>query len=347
MSLSPNQMYPGSTLADSNYQDGKYKDSTATNVYDGTPLNNLMFNQNLAFQDAIMNAAQLTYSGTTDTPATSQLFTALELSRPVANKLEGNQNFNVQSDTGANLPAAGGRTYAVGTEFTAGKIVTGSSLSSSKYTGGLFSASSGSYYVEYDGDFSGGFYGIKLADDTISQAGVSLSVVNGKTRITVNMAVAPSHKFVGLSEKKGIWPDINDLESKRKYEHQYNYILVTASTYSENGDEYAADKVTSTSSLPQNISTQTRYTIANPFGNNVRFEAVAEVFVNGIWTPAIGGFAGDNDSSGFIAGYVRNVGLVVQTARNVLVNASYLTLNLSNGTSSVSSAPCRIWCKRV
>ena len=347
MSLSPNQMYPGSTLVDTNYKDGKYKDSTAVGVYDGTPLNNLMFNQNLAFQDAIMNAAQLTYSGTSDTPATSQLFTALELSRSVVNRFEGNQNFNVQSDDNSILPNSVSRSYSVGSEFTAGKFVTGATLFGVKYTGGLLSASSGSYYVEYDGNFSNNFYGIKLADNTISQTGVSLSVANGKTRITVNMATAPSHKFVGLSEKKGVWPDISDFESKRRYEHKYNYILVTANTYSANGDEFFADKVTATSSLPQNISTKNRYTITNPFGTNVRFEAIAEVFVNGVWTPTIGGFAGDDDSTGIIAGYVRSVGLVIQTAKSALANAAALTLNLSNGTGSVSSAPCRIWCKRV
>ena len=121
-------------------------------------------------------------------------------------------------------------------------------------------------------------------------------------------------------------------------------LVVSSSGYTTNGDE--PDNVVE-SSLTREHHNCTRYVVNNPFGTNVRFRAEAEIFVNGIWTPTIGGFAGDNDSTGLIAGYVRDEGLVIQTARNALANAAYLTLNLSGGTTATSSgAPCRVWCYR-
>ena len=122
--------------------------------------------------------------------------------------------------------------------------------------------------------------------------------------------------------------------------------LVTSTSYSSNGDEPAS--VVTRSTLPNVITTNTRYVLTNPFGTNVRFRAEPEVYINSKWTPVIGGFAGDSDSTGLIAGYMRGEGLIIQTGNNALAqsNAS-LTLTLAGtGSGTVSSAPCRIWCYR-
>lgn len=78
MSLSAKQMYPTATEPDPAYIDDKFKDSSAPGAYDGTPLDKILHNQNLALTDAIMNAAGESYNGIVDTPATSQIFGAMK-----------------------------------------------------------------------------------------------------------------------------------------------------------------------------------------------------------------------------------------------------------------------------
>lgn len=129
------------------------------------------------------------------------------------NYLIGDQNFNVEGSTGDPLPSSTPTGYTVGAELTATRTVVSANLVNATFDSGLFDADSGSYYQEYDGEFPDAFYGIKLADNSIVQTGCTLSIVSGKTRITVDMSVAPAHKFAGISESVGIWPDVGDEES--------------------------------------------------------------------------------------------------------------------------------------
>lgn len=84
MAYSVAQMYPSAFTADVNFVDGKYKNSSAPGVYDGTPLDNLLFNQNLALFDALMLEAGLTYNNSADIPSTSQLHKAIQIVREVS-----------------------------------------------------------------------------------------------------------------------------------------------------------------------------------------------------------------------------------------------------------------------
>jgi len=129
----------------------------------------------------------------------------------VENRLKANQNFNVAGADGQ--ISATPQTFTVGQEFANGRFVVNADLVNATYSAGLINADSGSYYVEYEGDFTGDFYGIKLADNSVVQTGVTISLESGNTRLTIDMSVAPSHKFAGLSEQAGVWQDINDKDS--------------------------------------------------------------------------------------------------------------------------------------
>lgn len=132
----------------------------------------------------------------------------------VENRFKGNQNWNVEGSTGDPLPSSTPTTYTVGAEIAAGRFCVDADLVNATYAGSLFDADSGSYYIEYDGDFTGDFYGIKLADNTIVQTGCSISLESGKTRVTVDMSLAPAHKFLQFSENVGVAPDVSDDESR-------------------------------------------------------------------------------------------------------------------------------------
>lgn len=130
----------------------------------------------------------------------------------VENFFKTNQNWNIVGKEGNPIPSASARIYASGEEIASGIIADGA-VTISRYSSGLVSGT-GSYYREYDGvDVTDGFYGVKLATGVISQTGVTISLVGGNTRVTVNLSQAGSHKFVGLSEGVGKWPDISDSES--------------------------------------------------------------------------------------------------------------------------------------
>lgn len=127
MSYSVAQMYPGAYTPDGAFIDGKYSNSSAPGVYDGTPLDNLLFNQNLAFFDAMMTGASLDYGDFEDTPATSQLYQAMLRNR-VTEPLNGFYNGYFRTSQ-SSIPSPdgfpttsglGGTTYGAGESFTAG-----------------------------------------------------------------------------------------------------------------------------------------------------------------------------------------------------------------------------------
>lgn len=154
MSYSPEQMYPGAFTPDSNFLGGKFKNSTAPGVYDGTPLDNLLFNQTLALLDAAMIEAGFDYNNTEDTPQDSQLHKALQATRqvePLNNDYNGYLAPGHQSSlpSGAGYPGGSGSptTYGLDNEISR-RIYSGSAGNSvsSDDDGWIFS---GSIYKEY------------------------------------------------------------------------------------------------------------------------------------------------------------------------------------------------------
>lgn len=234
MAVNRADRYPGRwNPADADYPLGTPKNRTSDTAKDGSYFEKDWISDYEAFFGALLSDAGETPNDTVDTAQASQLFNAMLKRRPVENRFKGNQNWNIEGSTGDPLPSAAPTLYTVGAEVAAGRFVVGADLVNATYTGGLFDADSGSYYIEYDGDFTGDFYGIKLADGTITQTGCTLSLESGNTRLTVDMSIAPAHKFAGLSELVGLWPDISgDASSSAIYNERMNkrsYSDVTAS----------------------------------------------------------------------------------------------------------------------
>lgn len=161
MAYSVAQMYPGAFTPDVNFVDGKYKNSSAPGVYDGTPLDNLLFNQNLAFFDALMLEAGLTYNNSADIPSTSQLHKAMQIVREVSPR---NNDWNgyLDPEHQSSLPAPNGYPGASG----GGEVVY---AADEEISFGIF-AGSGGATVSSDSDgwiFTGSIY--KLYDYTTEQ----------------------------------------------------------------------------------------------------------------------------------------------------------------------------------
>lgn len=153
-------------------------------------------------------------------PSIDALLDIVDGNLPTVNRFKGDQNFNVEGNTGDTLPGATPTTYTVGTQVTASRTVVAANLVNATYADGgsgviVFNADSGSYYQEYDGDFTNDYFALVLADGThyTDPTGISAALIGGKTRITVDMSVAPAHKFIGFSQSIGQYPDVSDDES--------------------------------------------------------------------------------------------------------------------------------------
>jgi hypothetical protein len=136
MSYSPAQMFPGAFDPDVAFLGGKFKDSSAPGVYDGSPLSTILFNQEQAFWDAVMIAGGETYNNTEDVPDTSQLFKALQQSRqvePSNNQWNGffDPAHQSQLPSPAEYPDPGGTAYSPGDEWSLGNFASSGSITSS------------------------------------------------------------------------------------------------------------------------------------------------------------------------------------------------------------------------
>lgn len=194
----------------------------------------------------------------------------------VENRFKGNQNWNVEGSTGSELPDAVARTYTDGEEIAAGRFADGNVVNAT-LVDYVFNADSGTYYIEYDGDFTDNFYGVRLADGSITQTGCTLSLVGGNTRLSVNMAIAPAHEFPVLSEYEGNVARISDEDSKY---FSFSSKLVDVESIRFSGVTYKNEK-------PYPIRVMTTYTSSSPSNNvvatikindeTVAFERLGEV----------------------------------------------------------------------
>lgn len=98
--------------------------------------------------------------------------------------------------------------------------------------------------------------------------------------------------------------------------------------------------------LPASITINSRYVIPNPFGNSTPVICWAEVFVNGKWSRT--GWVFDNGNGfGTSASYVQGEGIVVQTAKTVLMGWSVDAGGGHGATTTVTSAPCRVFVRKL
>lgn len=97
--------------------------------------------------------------------------------------------------------------------------------------------------------------------------------------------------------------------------------------------------------LPSNIKNGMSYVLPNPFGNNVPVDCKAEIFVNGEWGET--GWIYTTSGYGVRALYSQGKGIVVVTGGGYLaagVNDGGNNLNIQ---SAITSAPCRVFVKKL
>lgn len=106
---------------------------------------------------------------------------------------------------------------------------------------------------------------------------------------------------------------------------------------------------TVSATLPANIAANTRYVLANPFGDNVPVSVFAQLYANGVWAdPGWDGNSQISDESyGARASYVPGVGIVIQTGTAGAVGKSIHTGGGHNTSSVVASAPCRVFVRKL
>lgn len=141
----------------------------------------------------------------------------------VKNLVKYNQNFQIPGKDGTLTELI--QSFTIGKEFSYGRYVTAGTLNGAVFKDGLFDAASGSYYVECEGEYPDAFYGV-VVNDQLIKTGCSISLVNGYTRLTVDMALAPAHEFPQVSLVDGAAPKLNDIDSMTYGNNRSNYLLV-------------------------------------------------------------------------------------------------------------------------
>ncbi|WFS86247.1 tail fiber protein [Vibrio phage vB_VhaS_MAG7] len=149
MSLSPNEKYPGATAADPNYKDSKFKDNNPSTTNNGSPLKALDRNEQLALQEAMMNAAGFDYNGVVDTPQNSQMFAAYKAALSNGANLLSNHNFIIASpDDSQPAPSATPTSYPPGYEIFSGVFANETTgITNLTYSNGLVSFTAGDFYI--------------------------------------------------------------------------------------------------------------------------------------------------------------------------------------------------------
>lgn len=130
------------------------------------------------------------------------------------NYLKPNQNLNVPYGDAA-LPSAIAEDYTAGDVFAYDYEAVTDIVGMTR-TGGITSGTSGTYMRSYKGDFSSAFFGVQLADGTVSQVGVDIDYnvrKAGYTTVAVDIATAPDHYCVVLSPADGRVAVVNDNDS--------------------------------------------------------------------------------------------------------------------------------------
>jgi hypothetical protein len=95
------------------------------------------------------------------------------------------------------------------------------------------------------------------------------------------------------------------------------------------------------SALPDLVTVNKRYILANPFGENVPVEVVAEIYHNGGWADVSFGYHASLGGMGTKASYVEGQGVVVRTGSYAIGTISSYTGGGIEGTIP-ATAPCRV-----
>ena len=103
--------------------------------------------------------------------------------------------------------------------------------------------------------------------------------------------------------------------------------------------------------LPENITIDTRYVLANPFGANTPVIGWAEIFYNNKWSQT-GFIYSSSGSGGYGVGfnYVQGEGIIIQTGSVGLLPGKSSHIGSGHnktGTTTVTSAPCRVFMQKL
>lgn len=143
----------------------------------------------------------------------------------VENRFKGNQNPVVEGKDGHALPSATPITIPAGDEIVSG-IIALTTVVNLTYVNGVYSADSGIMRRLYTKDHAGlitknsQYGGLKLSDgsqlqalvDDIATNGARITEVGNDVAVDGDFAVT-DFRFIGLSDERGAWPDVNDIES--------------------------------------------------------------------------------------------------------------------------------------
>ena len=194
MSLSPNEKYPGATEADPNYKDSKFKDNNPSTTNNGSPLKALDRNEQLALQEAMMNAAGFDYNGVVDTPQNSQMFNAYKAALSNGANLLSNHNFIIASpDDSQPAPSATPTSYPPGYEIFSGVFANETTgILNLTYIDGRVSFSGGDFYMAVPNtgaleNITEFVASVADFDGKPRTRGVSYALVGNEYRVTVGV----------------------------------------------------------------------------------------------------------------------------------------------------------------
>lgn len=199
MSLSPNEKYPGATEADPNYKDSKFKDNNPSTTNNGSPLKALDRNEQLALQEAMMNAAGFDYNGVVDTPQNSQMFNAYKAALSNGANLISNHNFLTSSPdtTGPSAtqppPSATPTSYPPGFQIFSGVFANETTgILNLTYIDGRVSFSGGDFYMSVPNtgaleNITDFVASVADFDGKPRTRGVSYALVGDEYRVTVGV----------------------------------------------------------------------------------------------------------------------------------------------------------------
>lgn len=166
----------------------------------------------------------------------------------------------------------------------------------------------------------------------VTNSGANITTAAGDTCV-IRATAANTVEIIGYSPA-GIAARMTALEARK-------------STCLVNATGTGAPHETVSTTLPANITTNTRYVLVNPFGANVPVDCRAEVLLNGKWSSSAWMFINGTGSYGVNATYVQGEGIIVMTGTLRVATASSNNGAGYINTSEITSAPCRVFVRRI
>lgn len=220
------------TAPDTDYPYGSAKDDSTGATGDGTPIKRALLNDTYGIIQHLLTRAGIVPSGTAETAQTSQVVEALDAiylaSRPVDNRVKGNQNWNIRAINGDPLISATPANYSVG-EFPAIDVEVTTAATNLKYLNRVVSSddNTGVLTITWPNDnpditAANQYVGVVLADGSQAEAGlvagVSKSDVAAGISCSVDLSVITGgFKYFFICDTVGAVPETTDDDAEFAY----------------------------------------------------------------------------------------------------------------------------------